>query len=90
MLKEGDSIPTFEVQDAKGNIVTNNDLKGKKSVFYFYPKDETSVCTIEACSFRDNFQDFQDEGAQVLGVSADSPAAHARFATKHRLPFVLN
>jgi len=58
-------------------------------VLYFYPKDDTPGCTKEACSFRDQYQDFQDAGAEVIGVSSDAEASHEKFAAKHRLPFVL-
>ena len=66
------------------------DYRGKKAVvLYFYPKDDTPGCTAESCSFRDQYEAFKDAGAEVIGVSSDSAESHARFAEKHRLPFVL-
>src|SRR6266850_1604776 len=66
------------------------DFRGKKAVvLYFYPKDDTPGCTAEACSFRDSYEDFQDAGAEVIGVSSDSGASHAKFAKRHELPFTL-
>lgn len=88
-LQEGDKLPEFSLLDQDGNTVTNKDLEGKPLVIYFYPKDDTPGCTAQACSFRDNFADFEDIGAKVVGLSADSPDSHKKFAEKHRLPFTL-
>lgn len=89
-LKAGDKIPSFSLKDQNGNTVTENDFVGKYNlVLYFYPKDDTPGCTKEACSFRDQFEDFTDLGAKVVGVSADGPESHAKFAEKYRLPFTL-
>jgi peroxiredoxin Q/BCP len=86
----GDRAPDFTLSDQAGKEVHFNELLGKKSiVLYFYPKDETGGCTAEACAFRDNYEVFKDEGAEVVGVSSDSTAAHQKFATKHHLPFIL-
>jgi len=90
MLKVGDVAPEFSLSTTNGAIFSLSDLRGKKSlVLYFYPKDDTPGCTAEACSFRDQYQDFQDLGAEVVGVSSDSEASHQKFTRKHRLPFPL-
>jgi peroxiredoxin Q/BCP len=89
MLKPGDKMPFFEVMDQDGNKVTSDDLKGKKTIIYFYPKDNTSGCTAEACNLRDNYEALTAKGYNVVGVSKDSAASHKRFAEKHELPFTL-
>ncbi|TVQ27533.1 MAG: thioredoxin-dependent thiol peroxidase [Spirochaetaceae bacterium] len=89
MLKEGDKAPAFELQDQNGKTVSLGDFAGKHVVVYFYPKDDTPGCTKEACSFRDSYADLTAKGAVVLGVSADSPESHAKFAGKYDLPFTL-
>ena len=89
-LQIGDIAPDFSLQDQKGRTVQLSDFKGQKWVIlYFYPKDNTPGCTAESCSFRDAYQDFQDMGAEVIGVSSDSVESHQGFAEKHRLPFIL-
>ncbi|WP_349318206.1 peroxiredoxin [Chitinophaga sp. MM2321] len=89
-IKTGDKIPAFSLQDQNGKTFDINSVLGKQPlVIYFYPKDETSVCTKEACSFRDAYQDFQKYGAIVIGISADNVASHKSFATHHNLPFTL-
>jgi peroxiredoxin Q/BCP len=86
----GDRAPDFALPDRTGRTVRLGDYRGKQAVvLYFYPKDDTPGCTAESCSFRDQYQDFKDAGAEVIGVSSDSAESHARFADKHRLPFVL-
>ena len=86
----GQPAPEFNLLDQKGQNVSLKDFRGKKPiVLYFYPKDDTPGCTTQACTFRDQFEDFKDAGAEVLGVSSDSPESHAQFATKYRLPFRL-
>lgn len=86
----GARAPDFELQAADGRRVRLSDFLGKKNVvLFFYPKDETAGCTVEACSFRDAYEDFVDVGAEVIGVSSDSLESHNRFAGRHRLPFVL-
>lgn len=89
MLKIGDKMPDFEVVDQDGNAVSSKDLIGKKTIIYFYPKDNTSGCTAEACSLRDNYQALMARGYNVVGVSKDSAASHRKFADKYDLPFTL-
>ena len=82
-------MPDFEVIDQNGNTVTSQDLLGKKTVIYFYPKDNTSGCTAEACNLRDNYDALIAKGYNVGGVSKDSAASHKKFAEKYELPFTL-
>ena len=89
MLTEGKKAPSFKLKDQDGNYVSLKDFIGKQIVLYFYPKDDTPGCTKEACSFRDNFPDFKDINAVILGVSPDSPASHKKFISKYNLPFTL-
>lgn len=89
MLKPGDKMPSFEVVDQDGNKVTSENLIGKKTIIYFYPKDNTPGCTAEACNLRDNYQALIDQGYNVVGVSKDSAASHRKFADKFSLPFTL-
>ena len=89
-VKPGDTAPEFVLPDATGRTVRLTDFRDRKPVvLYFYPKDDTPGCTKESCAFRDQYQDFQDAGAEVIGVSSDSPDSHGRFAEKYRLPFTL-
>ncbi|UOG76886.1 peroxiredoxin [Hymenobacter tibetensis] len=90
MLQLGDSAPDFTLKTTTGEAFRLSDQRGQRAiVLYFYPKDDTPGCTAEACSFRDQYQDFQDLGAEVVGVSSDSEASHQKFTQKHRLPFPL-
>lgn len=89
MLKIGDRMPDFEVQDQNGGTVSSKDLLGRKTIVYFYPKDNTSGCTAEACNLRDNYEVLKAKGYNVVGVSKDSVASHKRFAEKYDLPFTL-
>ncbi len=91
MLKIGDRMPDFEVTDQDGNIVKSADLigNGRKTIIYFYPKDNTSGCTAEACSFRDNYAALTAAGYNVIGVSKDSAKSHTGFRAKYELPFRL-
>lgn len=82
-------MPDFEVMDQNGNTVNSKYLLGKKTVIYFYPKDNTSGCTAEACNLRDNYQALQAKGYNVVGVSKDSVTSHKKFAEKYELPFTL-
>ena len=82
-------MPDFEVVDQDGNKVSSKDLIGKKTVVYFYPKDNTSGCTAEACSIRDNYSSLLAQGYNVVGVSKDSAASHKKFKDKYELPFTL-
>ena len=86
----GDSAPDFTKTTQDGDRISLSQFRGEKMVvLYFYPKDETSGCTAEACTFRDNFEDFVEAGAVVIGVSQDSERSHTKFAEHHRLPFLL-
>ncbi len=91
MLKAGDKMPPFEVMDQDGKMVKSEDFigKGKKTIIYFYPKDHTSGCTAEACSFRDNYAELAAAGYNVVGVSKDSAKSHTGFRAKYGLPFRL-
>ena len=89
MLQIGDKMPHFEVMDQSGNMVSSESLIGKKTIIYFYPKDNTSGCTAEACSLRDNYDALVAAGYNVVGVSKDSAASHTKFIQKHSLPFTL-
>ncbi|WP_396169858.1 peroxiredoxin [Flavobacterium sp.] len=89
-LKVGDTLPNFTAKDTNGTVFDSQNYIGKQSlVIYFYPKDNTPGCTAEACSFRDNYQDFKDLGAEVIGISADSVTSHLKFKSKFNLPFIL-
>jgi peroxiredoxin Q/BCP len=89
MLQEGQPAPDFSLRDVEGNTVRLAELRGKKVVLYFYPKDDTPGCTKEACSFRDQYSRFDDRSVVILGVSPDDEASHATFAAKYSLPFRL-
>jgi len=89
-LEIGDKVPFFVLRDQDGkNFNSETDLKGKTTVVYFYPKDESAVCTKEACAFRDSYQEFTDAGIQVVGINNADVESHKRFAEKNRLPFKL-
>jgi peroxiredoxin Q/BCP len=89
-LKTGDKIPNFSAKDNNGNDFDSDSIIGKKPVvIYFYPKDNTPGCTAQACSFRDQYEDFKDLGAEVIGISSDSIASHEKFIQKYNLPFIL-
>ena len=85
----GNKAPDFTLPTDGNGSVTLSKLKGKKVVLYFYPKDDTSGCTAEACGFRDLFPDYGGTGAVVIGISKDSVASHDKFKKKHELPFIL-
>ena len=85
----GNKAPDFTLPTDGAGTVTLSKLNGKKVVLYFYPKDDTSGCTAEACGFRDSFPDYGGTGAVVIGISKDSVASHDKFKKKHGLPFIL-
>ena len=89
MLKIGDRMPDFEVVDQDGNKVSSKDLIGKKTIIHFYPKDNPSGCTAEACNLRDNHEALIARGYNVVGVSKDSAKSHKNFKEKYDLPFTL-
>src|ERR671933_1373405 len=86
---EGEQLPDVGFITEEGSRLTSGDLRGKKTVLYFYPKDDTPGCTKEACAFRDRMGDYEKAGIQVYGVSLDSPESHRRFREKHNLNFPL-
>lgn len=89
-LQVGDKVPHFTLPDKDGNEYSITDILGKKPlVIYFYPKNNTPGCTKEACEFRDKYEDFKELGAEVIGISADSPESHKKFGAAYQLPFVL-
>jgi peroxiredoxin Q/BCP len=89
-LKVGDKIPNFTAKDTNGNDFESATIIGHKPiVIYFYPKDNTPGCTTQACSFRDQYEDFKDLGAEVIGISSDSIVSHQKFTKQYKLPFIL-
>jgi peroxiredoxin Q/BCP len=89
MIEEGKPAPDFELATDTGERVKLSDYRGQAVVLYFYPKDDTPGCTVEACGFRDSYDDFVKRGAVVLGVSPDDEASHVKFKDKFSLPFTL-
>jgi peroxiredoxin Q/BCP len=90
MLKEGDNAPkNIELNDQDGNLVKLNDYMGEKIIVYFYPKDNTPGCTIEAKNFRNSIEDYAKNGIKIIGISADSVKSHEKFVSKYNLPFTL-
>src|SRR5512136_1361553 len=89
MLKKGDKAPDFKLSSDTGKEITLKDFKGKKVILYFYPKDNTSGCTKEACDFRDNIKMFEKKNTVVIGISKDSIESHKKFKSKFELPFLL-
>jgi thioredoxin-dependent peroxiredoxin len=85
----GVQAPDFSLPDQNGNIVSLSDFRGKPVVLYFYPKDDTPGCTKEACSFRDDFSEYEKANVVILGVSPDSAKSHTKFISKYTLPFTL-
>ncbi len=89
-VQVGQLAPDFSLTNQAGETVILSSFRGQKAVvLYFYPKDDTPGCTVESCSFRDSYEDFQQIGAEVIGVSSDSPSSHQQFASKYKLPFTL-
>ncbi len=89
MLKEGDVAPDFTARDQTGADVKLSDFRGQRVVLYFYPKDDTHGSTKEACSLRDNFEEFEKQEIKILGVSTDDEKSHQKFISKYELPFTL-
>jgi peroxiredoxin Q/BCP len=88
-LKAGDKAPAFSTVDQDGNKVSLKDFKGRKVALYFYPKDNTPTCTVEACNLKDNYSALTAKGIEVLGVSTDDAKSHKKFEVKYSLPFRL-
>ena len=89
MLKIGDKAPDFKLNDKNGTSVSLSDFLGKKTVVYFYPKDNTPGCTRQACAFAARNTEFDNKGIVVIGISKDSVESHTKFASKYSLPFIL-
>ena len=89
MIAEGEPAPDFTLRSDSGEEVTLSSFKGSPVVVFFYPRDDTPGCTVEACGFRDAYSEFTERGAVVLGVSPDDEASHVRFKEKYELPFPL-
>ena len=89
MLSEGDEVPDFSLKDAQGNIVKKSDLKGKKYVVYFYPRDFTPGCTTEAAEFARDYKKFKSAGVEIVGISPDDVDSHKKFGDKMSVPFIL-
>lgn len=88
-LSVGDKVPNFDSTDQNGNSFNLDKFKDQKIVLYFYPRDNTSGCTAQACDLRDNFQEFKNNNYVIVGVSTDSPKSHVKFIEKNNLPFDL-
>lgn len=88
-LKPGDKAPDFEVRNESGEIIRLSDFRGRKLVLFFYPRDNTPTCTVEACNLRDNYQTFKEQGYEVLGISSDDTNSHQKFIQQHKLPYSL-
>ena len=89
MISEGDSVPKFELEDANGKKIKSSDFKGKKHAIYFYPKDFTPGCTVEADEFSQDYKKFQKEGVEIIGVSPDDVDSHKKFCEKRGIKYVL-
>ena len=89
MLSVGDTVPDFSLKDVEGKIVKKSDLKGKKYVVYFYPKDFTPGCTTEAAEFSRDYKKFKSSGIEIIGISPDDVESHKKFGEKMEVPFIL-
>jgi len=89
MLSVGDAVPEFSLKDTEGKIVKKSDLKGKKYVVYFYPKDFTPGCTTEAAEFSRDYKKFKSAGIEIIGISPDDVESHKKFGKKMEVPFIL-
>jgi peroxiredoxin Q/BCP len=89
LISEGESVPKFELQDSDGKTVSSADFKGKKHIIYFYPRDFTPGCTIEADEFSKEYKKFQKLGVQIIGISTDDVESHKKFCKKMNIPYVL-
>ena len=89
MISEGKSVPKFQLSDAHGNTVKSSEIKGKKFVIYFYPKDFTPGCTVEADEFSRDYKKFQKAGIEIIGISKDDVESHKKFCKKMKLPYIL-
>jgi thioredoxin-dependent peroxiredoxin len=89
MVEEGQKAPDFELTSDSGERIKLSQFRGKPVVLYFYPRDDTPGCTTQACGIRDSYEDFEQRGAVVLGVSPDEETSHVKFKQKYGLPFTL-
>jgi thioredoxin-dependent peroxiredoxin len=89
MVEEGQDAPDFELTSDSGKVIRLSQFRGKPVVLYFYPRDDTPGCTAQACGIRDSYDDFEERGAVVLGVSPDEETSHVKFKQKYGLPFTL-
>ena len=89
MISEGELIPKFQLEDANGKMVKSSDLKGKKCVIYFYPRDFTPGCTTEADEFSKDYPKFKKSGIEIIGISKDDVSSHRKFCEKMKIPYIL-